>query len=244
MSPVVLAPAGALLLAVVHIFAGKLRFLDSIPRSRWLSFASGVSVAFVFLHLLPELDAAQDAMREELGDPAGFLRHRIYVLAALGLTVFYGLERLAERSRMRRRVEEGEDRTEPGVFWAHTGAFALYNGVIGYLLGEEAAEPRSYVLFLVAIAVHFVVNDYGLRQHHKSLYDRRGRWALAAAVLLGAGVGASFRVPYMYLLVPLAFVAGAIILNVLKEELPNDRQSRFWAFALGVSAYGALLMAI
>lgn len=37
-----LAAAG---LALVHVFAGRLRFLDGIPRSRWLSIAGGVSVA-------------------------------------------------------------------------------------------------------------------------------------------------------------------------------------------------------
>ena len=39
-----------------------------------------------------------------------------------------------------------------------------------------------------------------------------------------------------------AFLAGGIILNVLKEELPEDRQSRFSAFALGAIAYAAVLL--
>ena len=39
-----------------------------------------------------------------------------------------------------------------------------------------------------------------------------------------------------------AFIAGAIILNVLKEELPEERQSRFIPFILGVVLYGALLL--
>ena len=44
----------AILLALAHIFAGKLRFLEGTPRSAWLSAASGVSVAYVFVHLLPD----------------------------------------------------------------------------------------------------------------------------------------------------------------------------------------------
>ena len=39
-----------------------------------------------------------------------------------------------------------------------------------------------------------------------------------------------------------AFLAGGVVLNVLKEELPEERQSRFWAFALGASAYAAILL--
>ncbi|MER3494566.1 MAG: hypothetical protein C4323_21315 [Mastigocladus sp. ERB_26_2] len=45
----------AIALALVHIFSGKLRFLEVTPRSIWLSLADGVSVAYVFVHILPEL---------------------------------------------------------------------------------------------------------------------------------------------------------------------------------------------
>jgi hypothetical protein len=43
----------ALGLTLVHLFAGQLRFLETIPRSRWLSLASGISEAInlpVVLH--------------------------------------------------------------------------------------------------------------------------------------------------------------------------------------------------
>ncbi|GGM40973.1 hypothetical protein GCM10011351_28980 [Paraliobacillus quinghaiensis] len=41
-----------------------------------------------------------------------------------------------------------------------------------------------------------------------------------------------------------AFLSGAIILNVLKEELPEDRESSAWAFSLGANGYLALLLTI
>ncbi len=33
-------------------------------------------------------------------------------------------------------------------------------------------------------------------------------------------------------------------MNVLKEELPEERKSRFWAFALGAVLYAAILLAL
>ena len=33
-------------------------------------------------------------------------------------------------------------------------------------------------------------------------------------------------------------------MNVLEEELPKERESRFWAFAVGVALYAALLLAL
>lgn len=41
-----------------------------------------------------------------------------------------------------------------------------------------------------------------------------------------------------------AFLAGGIVLNVLKEELPEERESRFWAFALGATSYATILLAL
>ena len=39
-----------------------------------------------------------------------------------------------------------------------------------------------------------------------------------------------------------AFLAGGIVLNVLKEELPAERESRFSAFVLGAAGYAAILL--
>ena len=41
-----------------------------------------------------------------------------------------------------------------------------------------------------------------------------------------------------------AFLGGGVILNVIKEELPQEQESLFWAFALGASLYTALLLAL
>ena len=41
-----------------------------------------------------------------------------------------------------------------------------------------------------------------------------------------------------------AFVAGALILNVLKEELPSERKNRFWAFGLGAIVYSVLMLLV
>jgi hypothetical protein len=51
----------------------------------------------------------------------------------------------------------------------------------------------------------------------------------------GSAPGAGFATMF-------AFLAGGIILNVLKEELPEERESRFSAFTAGTAAYAALLL--
>ncbi|MBD0291391.1 MAG: hypothetical protein ICV74_09060 [Thermoleophilia bacterium] len=238
-----IAPAlAALLLGAVHLFAGKLRFLEGVPRSRWLSLAGGISVAYVFARLLPELAAAQERLGESAQGFFARLDDHAYLLALAGLALFYGLERVTARSRGERREREGNDATGPTAFVVSVASFAFYTGLIGYALDDEAnAGARTLTLFVVAMALHFVVNDYGLREHHKDAYTRVGRWVLAGAVLLGWLASQIVELPETALVTILAFLAGGVVLNVLKEELPERRRSRFWAFALGAAAYAALL---
>ena len=230
----------ALGLAVVHLFASKLRFLDITPRSRWLSMAGGAAVAYVFLHLFPELALAQESLR----DRGPFeTEYEIYLLSLVGLAVFYGLERAAKVSRHERREAGEEDVPGPGVFWLHVVSFALYNALVGYLLlHREDPTRRGLLLFFLAMALHFLVNDYGLRKDHRGAYDRSGRWILAAAVLLGWGIGTQVEIGELPLALLFAFLAGGIVLNVLKEELPAERESRFSAFVLGAAGYAAILL--
>jgi hypothetical protein len=226
-------------LAAVHLFSGRMRFLSASPRRRWLSAAGGVSVAYVFVHLLPDLAEDQETVREAAGEGFSFLEYHVYLVALMGLVAFYGLERAAKASRGERR----HDATGAGVFWLHTASFALYNALIGYLmLHREEPGLGGLILFAFAMGVHLVVNDFGLREDHKGAYDRVGRWVLAAAVFAGWAVGLLSEISEAALAVLFAFLAGGVVMNVLKEELPEERESRFWAFVLGAGLYAAVLL--
>lgn len=241
----VLAPVFVLVFVAIHLFAGRLKFLAGLPRSRWLSAAGGVSVAYVFLHLLPELGEGQEVLAEAARGVVGFAEHHVYLIALAGLVAFYGLDRLALVSRRRERSGQREDATGAGVFWLHIASFALYNLLIGYLLLHREGEGlRSLLFFALAMALHFLVNDHGLREHHKGRYERTGRWLLCAAVAGGWLLGLAAEIPRAAIAVLVAFLAGGVILNVMKEELPEERESRFSAFVLGVGVYAALLLAI
>lgn len=241
MIPLLLAAA----LALVHIVAGKLRFLSVIPRSRWLSLASGISVAYVFAHLLPEVAAGQRALAEAGLTEFVIEDGHVWLLALLGLVAFYGLERMAKASRKESTGEDYADQTDAGVFWIHMGSYGLYNALIGYLLAQgEGGAGTGVLLFWLAMALHFFVNDYGLRTDHKARYTQTGRWLLSVAVVAGAATGLWTEIHEAVVAGLVSFLAGGVVLNVLKEELPEERESRFWPFALGAAGYTVLLMAL
>ena len=64
-------------LAAIHLYSGRMRFLDVLPRSRWLSVAGGISVAYVFVHLLPDLAEEQETIREAAGEGFSFLEYHV-----------------------------------------------------------------------------------------------------------------------------------------------------------------------
>ena len=252
--------AVAAALAAVHLFGRRLTFLDVLPRSRYLSIAGGVAVAYAIVHLLPELAEIHRHVAELVGDRAWARDHAGYLIALAGLTVFYGLERLVEsRSRPVHRPRPGtpasptgHDAERPhdaagapgaGVFWLHIGNFALYNALFGGLLTRrEDATNRSLVLFGVAIGLHFLVNDHALRHQHPVRYRRTGRWVLAAAILLGWAAGRFLPIPTVAVSAAVGFLVGGVLLNTFKEELPDERESRYWAFVGGAAAYTAVLV--
>ncbi len=237
MNAIALTLPVALVFAAVHVLSARLKRFDVVPRSAWLSFGGGVSVAYVFMHLIPELAAHEAKLRMEpsmIGSET-----RVFAMALVGLVAFYGLELMARRAG---RGQASDRQRSVALFWVHVASFALYNGLIGYLLlHREEMDVKGLVLFTTALGLHFVVNDRGLASHHGRLYARYGRWIVAAAVLAGWALGVLLEPREGVIATLFAFLAGGIVLNVLKEELPEERESRFSAFVVGAAAYAALL---
>lgn len=234
----------AIALVLIHVFAGRLAFLENLARKRWLSFAGGVAVAYVFVHLLPELAKYQEAFHAAGFLPVIFFERHVYLVALIGLVVFYGLERLALASR---RSGSGgpEAGTSQAVFWVHIATFSIYNALIGYiLLHREEPGVLSLAFFAIAMGLHFLINDISLHEHHKDSYHNVGRWILSGAIAVGWLVGLVTEISAVALAVLIGFLAGGVVLNVLKEELPDEERSRFWAFAAGAAVYSALLITI
>lgn len=226
--------AALLTLMAIHIASRELRFLEGLPRSKWLSAAGGISVAYVLVHLLPELAAGQAALDETEGFEAlDLVEEHVYMAALAGLGIFYAIESAGRGGgRLAEEVEEG----------LRIGAFAVYNAVIGYLIiHREDDSVSSLIFFTIALGVHFVVNDHALRERHPRTYDRVGRWILVAGVAIGWTIGELTEISEAGIGLLVGFLAGGVILNVFKEELPSERKSSVPAFLIAAAAYAALL---
>ncbi|MGR3512113.1 MAG: hypothetical protein ACU0GG_05070 [Paracoccaceae bacterium] len=188
-------------LAAVHLFSPRLSFLDKVPRSRWLSAAGGISTAYVFVHLLPEL--AHFDLHVLSGQSEA-----IYVITLAGLVLFYALERWV---KMHDEANDTGQALPAASFWLHLGVFAIHNLLIGYLTPERARDEGAAGLSIYAVAMilHFVVNDRGLHAHHGPRYIHQGRWILALAPFIGLMLGLAVTVPVAVVGALLAFLGAA-----------------------------------
>ena len=199
-----------------------------------MSVAGGVSVAYVFTHILGDVQAATDPVQPERHLFAFFVHEYVYLFALFGLVVFYGVERFVKYSGNNRndRNEEdagnGDDRgsdgsASDGVFWAHIGLFVLYNAFLGYVFLHHETVP-ALLVFVVAVALHLSIVDADMREKHGAAYRTWGRWLLAGAVLVGTASGYLIQVSDVVFAALFAFLGGAILLNVFRGEFPERGQ--------------------
>lgn len=232
-----------MVLAALHLAALHIRKLPFVPEQVTGSFAGGLAVAYVFLHLLPELAEGNKAIGELLEDTVEvtpLFDLGIFVVALTGFTAFYGLDRLATTRRSRRLPDSA------GVYWLHLGAFSLYNALITYTMALRLETGLLFaILFTIAMGLHFVLTDRHLEEHYPHRFAASGRLVLAGALLIGWVLSAVFA-PTSTVVVAIltALLGGSVLLNVFREELPSNRGSSFPWFLVGLVIYSVLLALI
>lgn len=225
----------ALVLASVYVFGFRLRARSH--HRRWISIAAGVSVATIFVDLLPEISERQATFfGGPHGDAALFPEQAIYIAAMLGFVLFYGLEYMVASPS-----KEGEPGRIFSVF--RITAFAAYSSLIAYLLVHDSWKGvPSLLLYSLAMAFHLLLVDHSLAEEPH--YQHRGRWILALAVMVGWAAGVLTSIPEQWLARITGFVCGGVIMNTLVVELPEGRGGRFWPFVLAAAGYSLVLIVV
>ena len=236
--------AVALLFAAIFVSGARAaRFWEKSGHGRFLSFATGVSVAYVFVHVLPVLSAIREL---HAASPAEFRKtfpeYSVYLWAMAGFLVFDGLE-MADPPR-----PPGEELGGESVFsWrlgAHIAGFAVYAWLLSYLMVWTGKAAEALGLYAVAMAMHILPVGLNLRAHDPLAYDRFGAPLLAAASLAGWGCAMTVPLPTPFLLDLVAFVAGGVIVNSVIVELSRKREGRYPFFLAGTAVYSALLLTL
>ncbi len=232
--------------ALIFLFGEKLEGPLGFSRRRVLSAAAGVSVAYVFVRMLPELsEAGASFVKETAHRRLPFPELRVYGAALLGFVLFYGLEHLVKWSQESGRKDPPGYSGRDPVFLVHIGGFAVYGWLVTYLMLRGISEtPLPVLMYALAMGLHFLALGHSLEREHGSLYVCPGRQVLASAVLAGWVCGALADFPKPLIITMLGLISGGVVMNSMVMELPSEKEGRFWALSAGAAGYALILLLI
>jgi len=237
----ILSLAAVFLVMLVHLFAGRMHFLEREP---WRSMAPGVAMSYVFLDILPHLSKKQQAL--EFGEGAGlalFLQNHAYLLALVGFTLFLGLAKINSASGAQETMGD-EERQGRSVLYLRILPLAVYGALIGFLIGEQPDHRyEPVIVFACAMAIHMAGVNHALRHRMLRLYDSSLRYLFAGATLAGWLLGEVTRISDFIFALTFSFVAGAILIVAFVYELPAVAGGKsYFYFSAGVAGFSALLL--
>jgi hypothetical protein len=240
-----LATLPAVLVFIAVFLAGeRVHPLRGVIKDRRtiVSFSAGMSIAYVFVRMMPELHGARELLVESASGhaPLPFEGIAIYFLALVGFLCFYGLDRLRPAQSEGPLEHEGGERSLAN---GHVAGLAAYVGLMSYLLVRDAGESGSATaLYTLAFGAHFLGLDHALNEEYGDVYRRRGRWFMAGSCLLGWLLGVAIVLPEFPLSLLVAFISGGVIMTNTLMELSEGRDGRFLPFVAGSLLYGLVLV--
>ena len=228
----VIALVSVTIFALVHLFAEKTRKLDRLTRGRFLSAGGGVAIAYVFIDLLPKLAKSDLVVSQALQGVFPYFERHVYIMALLGFLLFFVV---------------GQSKTCLGrnSFWLSISSYAFFNFLVGYaVVDKNDPEVQPLVLFTFAMALHYFSNDFSLSSSHGREYGRAGKWLLVLSLFLGWLVGVFITLPATGIALVSAFIAGGVIMNVIRHELPKENPNSLSSFLICAALYTFILLTI
>jgi|GEM_PF-6098862 len=226
-------------LCIAHYLSPQLKKISWISPSQLVSFAAGVTAAYVFLHMLPELIESRDNIRvilQKYGWQQQVVDLFVYFLALVGFEVYYILSYMGDRANWR------QDGSVNKLFKYAIGFYFIYNFLITYTLMLRVDTSILYaVLFSLAIGLHFVLTDRQLRRTYPTLFSLKFRIVLLLALIVGFVVSLVFPISAFGTSLFVAFLSGAILCVSFTEQSSITKQTSLVSFMIGSLVMSAIL---
>ncbi|MDO8428909.1 MAG: hypothetical protein Q7S92_06900 [Candidatus Diapherotrites archaeon] len=224
-----LALSFGIILALVHFFSDKIEQLFEQKKIDFISFSAGISTAYLFLVLLPDLYTGYQ-----------LLNSFIFLLVLLGFTVFHLTEKWVYQNTsalgdLRHKLKEVH-----GVTWF------VYHGVLGILLAElTQSNPIMGMLFFVPILFHTGISTFSLEQLHDKLkYHLPARALLSVSTLAGILLASQLAIPSLVTWILYALIGGALFFIVIREYIPPERQGNPRMYFIATMGFAILVFVL
>ena len=236
---------GLAVLVGVHILCGKSNWWRFFEAHGWISFSAGASVAYLFIHVFPDISILQQQFS---GAPSHhynglFFSHSLYLTALAGLCLPYLLDTL--ELSYTEQSKKCHDQVHQSIFGIRKLLYTFYNMMLAYMIVNRHNEGiLSMKIIVLILAMHFIVLNANFREIYKELFKKYIRWFAVLGLILGTVLAKVFTVPDFILAYVFALVGGIITYTALKQELPKTNHRAPFHFLAGVVCFSLLILSV
>lgn len=229
------------ILMACHYLSPLIKKIPHLNSRKIISFSGGIAVAYVFLHMLPELVEGNSSIGKLLLQTkslTALLDLGIFIIALFGFNIYFGLEVLAARVKLSHRS------SIKNVYFLHLMMYGIYNFLITYTMPLRVQSGIPYaIMFTFVIGFHFIFVDRNFNQNFHRYFSTSGRLFLLSALFFGWLITALTN-PMNIVLVSfmIAFLSGSVLYTVFREELPTTKKSSFIMFTAGILLLSIILI--
>jgi zinc transporter ZupT len=232
----VIAIISVFILSAIHPASAALASKGLI-RKRTVSFCAGIALAYLFIHLLPELSKLQSDLLDIKGRSRHFqwFEEHVYIIALAGLLFFQIVDNIGRNK---------ESKKYTFSFRIETIFFALYSALISYLIIKTVEFNQPTILITIAFLAHFFGTDIDLTERYEKAFAKRGCYTLSIATIAGMVMAIVSPVSEIVYISIFSFLAGGILINTLRTELPEPQKVKSAFLLLGTIIYTILILLI
>lgn len=236
---------GLAILIGVHILSGKQKWWQFFEAHGWVSFSAGSSIAYVFIHVFPEISILQQQLTSHPTphDSIVFFNQPLYLTVLVGICLPYLLDTL-ELSYTKHKNKQHKH-IHNSIYLTRKLLYMLYNLMVAYMIVNRHSEGAlSMKMIVVVLAMHFIVLNANFRETYPELFKRHIRWFAIIGLVLGAVLGMINVLPSFTLSYLFALIGGTLTYIALKQELPKTNHRSPFHFLAGVVCFSLLILSI
>ncbi len=224
-----------------HFLTPTVRGHRTISSPRITSFAGGVAVAYVFLHMLPELIESRDNIFQLIGSAfqaSVFTDLLVFFIALLGFETYY----ILEYNSMKKKDSELSNQAR--MFRFTMSFYFIYSFILTYTMIVRVKTGIIYaVLFTIAMSLHFLLMDRHIRRYYPVLFSNKTRIILLFALILGFSVSILLPINIYIAAFLTAFLSGSVLYTSFSEEITLTRKTSIFSFIMGTLIMAVILSA-
>jgi len=197
-------------------------------KQRLVSFAAGISVAYLFLHLFPQLYSSI------IGADQSYQQLTFFLMMA-GFISYHIIEKwIYQHARRDEIVKEVEIE--------HSLTLFFYHFIIGFVFVSLLHDGlENGLLYFIPLSLHIIINAL---PHSHRFRGNGVRLFFTSAPLLGAVVGSFFILPTLVQTTLLGLIAGILLFIEAREIVPKRRGESIAFFMVGVALFTVVIFTV